>query len=130
MATGNIHLFGIKVTQDDAIPLEDLMFITNSSDNLCLTTEGEGGGDSGAVVRGMARSGSPSLHAILKESPSEDDSTSSKGESSGFPLWRVCNAMISVDPISNTSTPEETLAPQTILMRPQWTAIRTPLFKN
>jgi hypothetical protein len=44
MATGNIRLFGIKVTQDDAIPLEDLMFITNSSDNLCLTTEGEGGG--------------------------------------------------------------------------------------
>jgi hypothetical protein len=44
MATGNIRLFGIKVTQDDAIHLEDLMFITDSSDNLCLTTEGEGGG--------------------------------------------------------------------------------------
>jgi hypothetical protein len=130
MATGNIRLFGIKVTQDDAIHLEDLMFITDSSDNLCLTTEGEGGGDSDAVVRGMARSGSPSLHAILKESPSEDDSTSSKGESSGFPLWRACNAMISVDPILNTSTPEEILAPQTILMRPQQTTIRMPLFKN
>jgi hypothetical protein len=44
------------------------------------------GDDSSIVVRGMARSGSPSLHAILEESPSEDDLASSEGESVGFPI--------------------------------------------
>jgi hypothetical protein len=48
----------------------------------------------GAECRGMTRSGSQSLHAIFEGSPSEDDSASSEGESSGSPLLRACNTMI------------------------------------
>jgi hypothetical protein len=76
-------LFDVKLTQDKAIHFKDLEFITNHSDNLNLTFEQ---GDSGAVVRAMSHSRSPSLHAILEESPSQDDSDSSEGESSSFPL--------------------------------------------
>jgi hypothetical protein len=63
-------LFGVKLTQDKAIHFEDLEFIADRSDNLSLSPEG---GDSSAVVGGMTYNGSPSLHAILKESPSEDE---------------------------------------------------------
>jgi hypothetical protein len=70
------------------------------------------GGDSGATVRVMAYSGSPSLHAILEESPSDDDSVSSEGESSGSPLPRACNVVISAVPIVTTSPSH------TIPMRP------------
>jgi hypothetical protein len=80
-----------------------------------------------AVVEGMACSGSLSLHAILKDSPSEDDSTLSEGESSIFPVPRACNAVISAIPIMTMSPLEETLVPQTIPARPQWTATPTPL---
>jgi hypothetical protein len=47
---------------------------------------------------GMTRSRSPSLHAILEESPSEDYLALSEGESSGSPLPRVCNMMIPCTP--------------------------------
>jgi hypothetical protein len=56
----------------------------------------------------MTYSGSPSLHAILKESPSEGDSTSSEGESSGFPLPRARNTMIPATPLTTTPLLEET----------------------
>jgi hypothetical protein len=59
------------------------MFNVDHSDNLSPTPKQ---GNSGVVVRGMSRSGSLSLHAILKESPSEDDSDYSEGENSDFPL--------------------------------------------
>jgi hypothetical protein len=75
----------------------------------------------------MAHSGSLSLHAILEESPSEDNSTLSEGESSSFPVLRACNAVISVVPSVTTPPPEETPVPQTIPVRPQWTSIPTPL---
>jgi hypothetical protein len=48
----------------------------------------------GAKCGGMTRSGSPSLHAILEEPPSQDDSALSEGESSNSPLLRACNMMI------------------------------------
>jgi hypothetical protein len=51
------------------------------------------------VVRGMAHSGSPSLHAILEESPNEDDLASSEGESSSFPIPRACNVVTSATPL-------------------------------
>jgi hypothetical protein len=78
----------------------------------------------------MARSGSPSQYAILEESPSEDDSTSTKGERSSLPLHRACNVVVFVVPIMTTLPPEETLVPQTILARPEQTAIATPLLKQ
>jgi hypothetical protein len=93
----------VKLTQDKAIQFEDLEFITDHTDNLSLLLEG---GDSGAVVGSMASSGSPSLHAILEESPSEDD------------LLRACNVVISIIPIATTLPSEETSAPQTIPARP------------
>jgi hypothetical protein len=46
--------------------------------------------------RGMTRSKSPSLHAILMESASKDDSSSSEGESYDSPLPRACGTVIPV----------------------------------
>jgi hypothetical protein len=93
----------VKLTQDKAIQFEDLEFIADHTDKLSLLLEG---GDSDAVFGSMASSRSPSLHAILEASPSEDD------------LLRACNAMISVIPIVTTLPSEETSAPQTIPVRP------------
>jgi hypothetical protein len=64
-------LFGVELTQDEAIRLKDLEFITDHLNNLHLLPEGD---DSSTMVESMACSGSPSLHAILEESPSKDDS--------------------------------------------------------
>jgi hypothetical protein len=113
-------LFGVELTQDEAICFKDLKFIADHFDNLSLSPEGD---DSGIVVRSMARSGSPSLHAILEESPSEDDSASSEGESSGFHVPRVCNVVTCAIPIVTTPPLEETLVFQTIPTVPQGTAI-------
>jgi hypothetical protein len=71
----------------------------------------------------MVHNGSPSLHAILEESPSEDDSTSSDGRSSGFPIPHDCNVVTSAIPILITQPPEATPMLQTIPMVPQWTAV-------
>jgi hypothetical protein len=60
------------------------------------------------VFEGMSRNESMSLHAILEESPNDDDSSSSEGESSGSPLLRVCNTMIPVTAIMTTPPSEET----------------------
>jgi hypothetical protein len=62
----------------------------------------------------MAHRGSLSLHAILEESPNDDDSTSSEGERSGFLVPNTWNAVISAIPIMTTPSSEETLAFQTI----------------
>jgi hypothetical protein len=75
----------------------------------------------------MARSGSPLLHAILEESLREDNSVSSEGESSGFPIPRVWNVKISIIPIVATPPPEETPEPQTTSARMQRTATPTTL---
>jgi hypothetical protein len=75
------------------------------------------------MVRGMARSRSPSLHAILEESPSEDDLTSSEGESSGSPIPTMCNMVTSATPIATTPLPEETPSHQTIPVVPQQVTI-------
>jgi hypothetical protein len=74
----------------------------------------------------MARSGSPSLHAILEESLSEDDLASSKGESFGFFVLRACNMVTSAIPIATMPLPEETPMLQTIPAVPQRTAISQP----
>jgi hypothetical protein len=65
----------------------------------------------------MTHSESPLLHAILEESSSEDDSASSEGESSGSPLLRACNMVMSAVPIMTMPPPEETPVFQTLPMR-------------
>jgi hypothetical protein len=98
-----------------ALHFEDLEFIADHSNNLSLSPEG---GDSGAVVGGMTCSGSTLLHAIHEELLSEDDSASSEGEISGSPLPRACNMVMSTIPIATMPPPEETLAFQTLPVRP------------
>jgi hypothetical protein len=66
----------------------------------------------------MTHSGSPSLHAILEESPNEDDSVSSEGESSSSLLLRACNKVMSATPITTTPPLEETSMFQAAPMRP------------
>jgi hypothetical protein len=67
---------------------------------------------------GMVRRGSLLLHAILEESLSEDDSTSSNGVCFGFPIPRWCNVVTSAIPITTTPPLEETLMLQTITAVP------------
>jgi hypothetical protein len=98
-----------------AIHFKDLDFIVDHSDNMSPSIEE---GNSDTVVGGMAHSGSPSLHAILYESPSTDDLALSEGESSGSPLMRVCNTVMPTIPIMTTLPPKETPVLQTIPMRP------------
>jgi hypothetical protein len=62
----------------------------------------------------MAHSESPSLRAILEESPSEDDLALSEGESFNFPFPRACNTVTSAIPIATKPPPKETPAFQTI----------------
>jgi hypothetical protein len=112
-------LFGVELTQDKDILFEDLEFITDHSDNLNSTTEWG--------CRVMSHSGSSSLHAILEESPSKDNSDSSEGESSGFPLQRACSVVIPTIPIATTPPPEEILEFQTAPTRPRWVPKLTPL---
>jgi hypothetical protein len=98
-------LFIVELTQDEPIRFGDLEFIADHFDNLCLPPEED---DSSAVVRGMAHSWSPSMHAILEESLSEDHSASSVGESSSFPVPRACNVVMYAIPIATTPPSEET----------------------
>jgi hypothetical protein len=119
----DIYLLGALLTQDEAIHFECLKFITDPSHDQGLLPEGN---NSGAVFMGMAHSGSPSLHAILKESPSEDDSTLINGESSDFPIPRECNMVTSAIPIATMPPPEETPTLQTIPAVQQWTTVPQP----
>jgi hypothetical protein len=105
VTAGDMYLFSIELTQDEAISFEDHEFITDHFNNLSLSPEGD---DSSAVVEGMAHNGSPSLHAILKEWPSEDDSASSEGESFCFPIPWACNVVTSAVPIVTMPSPVET----------------------
>jgi hypothetical protein len=50
VATNDIYLFGIKLTQGEAIRFEDLEFITDHLDNHGLSPEGN---DLGAIFMGM-----------------------------------------------------------------------------
>jgi hypothetical protein len=78
----------------------------------------------------MDHSGSPSLHAILEESPSEDDLVSSEGESYGSPLLRACNMVLSTIRIVTMPSPEKILMLQTVTTKPQWTATPNPSLSN
>jgi hypothetical protein len=123
VAIGDISLFSIELTQDEAIRFKDLEFIADHFNNLNLLAEGD---DSSTIIGGMACSRSPSLHAILKKSPSEDDSARSEGESSGFPIPMVCNVVTSATPIATTPPLEDTPSHQTIPVMTQRIAISQP----
>jgi hypothetical protein len=83
ITTNGEHLTGGGFSLDEIIQLGSLEFIIDHFDNLSLSREGS---DSDAVFMGMAHNRSPSLHTILEESASEDDSASSEGGSSYFPI--------------------------------------------
>jgi hypothetical protein len=110
------HPFNAELTQDEAIHFKDLEFIAEHSNDQCLSLEGN---DLGAVFVGTAHSGSLSLHAILEELPSEDDSVSSNGWSSGYPMPQKCNMVTSAIPVTTTPPSDKTLALQTILAVPR-----------
>jgi hypothetical protein len=78
----------------------------------------------------MTPSGSPSLHAILEKSPSEDDSISSEGESYNSPFPKVCNTVMFAIPIATTPPPEETSTFQIASMWQQQTTTPTPLLEQ
>jgi hypothetical protein len=84
------------------------------------------GKDACSIFMGVAHSGLPSLHAILEDSASEDDSTSNEGESSGFPIPQGCNMVTTAIPIMTTPPQGGALAPLTIPTVPQWTAVPQP----
>jgi hypothetical protein len=113
-------LFYIELTRDEAIRFKDLNFITDHLNNLRLLPEGD---NSSTMVGGIARSGSPSLHAILKEVANEEDLASCKGKSSSFPTPMVCNVVTPATPIITIMPSEETPGHQTIPAVPQRVAI-------
>jgi hypothetical protein len=80
-------------------------FIDDRSNNLSLFLDGK---DSGDIFVGVACSGSPSLHAFPEESTGEDNSASSEGGSSGFPISQGCNVVTSTVPIATTTPLEST----------------------
>jgi hypothetical protein len=75
------NLFGIELAWGKTIHFRNVKFIADHFDNLRLSPKRNG---SGSVFVGMSDNGLPSLHAILEESASEDDSTSSQGEAPTF----------------------------------------------
>jgi hypothetical protein len=106
-----MYLFGVELTWGETIYFVNPEFITNHFDSQSLSPEGN---DSCAIFVGMVHSGSPSLHAILEESASEDDSASSDEERSDFPIPQDCNVVTPAIPVATTPPPEETLVLQTI----------------
>jgi hypothetical protein len=76
ITTDGEHLMDGGFSLSEVVHVGSLEFSTGHFDNLNLSPKGS---DSGAVFVGMAQSGSPSLHAILEESVSEYDSTTSEG---------------------------------------------------
>jgi hypothetical protein len=106
IATGDIYQFSAKLTQGEAIRFIGPKFITDLHDDQGLFPEGN---DLSTIFMGMASSRSPSLYAMLEESPSEDNLSSSDGESSGFPIPQGCNVVTSTIPIISVPPSEETL---------------------
>jgi hypothetical protein len=78
----------------------------------------------------MVHNGSPSLHAILEELVNKDNSASSDGESSGFPVLRECIVVTSTMPVMTTPRPEETRTLQTIPMVLLWAAVHQPNIRH
>jgi hypothetical protein len=84
------HPVGIGLAWGETIWFGNPEFIADHFNNLSLSPKG---GDSSIVFVGMTHNGMPSLHTIFEEYASEDDSTSSEGGSSGFPISWGCNVV-------------------------------------
>jgi hypothetical protein len=120
VTTSGSNILGIELAWGETIRSRNLEFIADRFNNLSLFPEGS---DSGAVFVGMAHNESPSLHVILEDSTSEDDSISCEGGSSVFPISRECNMVILVVPIATTPLPEGTPVPLTVPTIPMWTVV-------
>jgi hypothetical protein len=103
--TDGNNLIHVKFARGETISFGGMEFITDRFDNLSFSPEGNA---SGAIVVGMVHSGSPSLHAILKESTSEDDLASRDEGISGFPISQGCNVVSPIVPITTTPLSEGT----------------------
>jgi hypothetical protein len=68
----------------ETIHFGNMEFIADHFNNLGLSRKGD---DSGAIFVGIADSRSPSLHGILEESTCDDESATSEGGSSSFPIF-------------------------------------------
>jgi hypothetical protein len=82
------HRISVSFTHGETIHFESLEFSADHFGNLSLSDEEKA---SGTVFVGMAYSGSPSLHTILKDSSDEGNTASSGRGSSGFPISRECD---------------------------------------
>jgi hypothetical protein len=120
ITTDGIHLFSVDLTWGKKIPFGNLEFIGNRFNIHSLSPEGY---NSGAAFVGMVHSRLPSLHAILKELASENDSALSDGGSSGFPIPWDCNLVTPAVPNATMPLPQGTLAFQTIPIVQQQTAL-------
>jgi hypothetical protein len=118
--------FGNELSWADTVHFGNLEFVIDRFDNLSFSTEGN---DLCTIFMGMAHNESPSLHAILEESTNEDDSTSSDGESSGFPISRGCNVVTPPVPIATTPLPKCPLTCLTIPTVSHQTAVPQPDIK-
>jgi hypothetical protein len=123
VVTDGSNLASVKHAWGETIRFEILDIIADRFDNLIFSPEGN---ESGTVFMGMAHSGLPSLHAILKESVGEDESTLSERGSFGFPTSQDCNVVIPTVPIVTTPLLEGTLAPLNIPMVPSWIVMPQP----
>jgi hypothetical protein len=113
----------VEFTWGETIHFGSLEFITNRFDTLSLSPEGN---DLGVMFMEMVHNGSPSLHTILEESTGEDNSASSGGGSSSFPISRSCNVVIPAIPITTTPLPEGTPVLLTIPTVPLRTTVPQP----
>jgi hypothetical protein len=120
--SGN-NLISIEFTWHKSIHCVRLEFITDCFEILSLSPEGN---DSRVIFMGMVHSGSPSLHTILDESISEEESASSDMGTSGFPISQGCNVVTPVVPNIAILPPEGTSVLLTILMTPLRTTVPQP----
>jgi hypothetical protein len=88
VASDNVYMFYVELTWGETLRFKNMEFIWSSSPTTLITSLSPKGNDSGTVFVGMVLSGSPSLHAILEESTSEDDLASSDGGSFDYPIPR------------------------------------------
>jgi hypothetical protein len=120
IGTDSSNLFDIGLAWGETIRSEKPEFIADHFNYLSLSPKGD---DSGIVFMGMAHSGSPSLYTIIEESTGKDDSASSQGGSSSFPISQGCNVVTPIIPITTTPPPKGPPAPLTIPTVSQWTTV-------
>jgi hypothetical protein len=117
------HQTGISFTLGETVRFDSLEFITDRFGRLSLSDKGN---VLGPVFVGMAHSGSPSLHTILKDSVDKGDTPSSGGRSFDFPISRECNVVAPSIPIKTAPRTKGTSTHLTIATVPLWTTASQP----